>query len=115
MTLRLTVNDMVKWFLDNYESPAECLPYETAEGGYQYIYGGPVDAREELDEQFAGTVPARMIEAAVRILETEHDVDEWSPRPPADEEEEEEPEDHIRHEADEEEEDPEDHIRHEGE
>jgi len=32
---------MADWFLANFENPAECTPYESAEGGYQWIWGGP--------------------------------------------------------------------------
>ena len=35
------VEAMVEWFLDNFEDPAEHTPHESAEGGYQYIWGGP--------------------------------------------------------------------------
>ena len=37
---------MIEWFNQNFEDPAERTPYESAEGGYQWIWGGPYDARE---------------------------------------------------------------------
>lgn len=43
---------MRKWFFEHYENPAERTPYESAEGGYQYIWGGPYDAYEELESEF---------------------------------------------------------------
>jgi len=46
------VEAMVEWFRDNFEDPAEETPYEGAEGGYIYIWGGPYDAREELEDAF---------------------------------------------------------------
>ena len=39
---------MIEWFHQNYEDPAESTPYESAEGGYIWIWGGPYDARDEL-------------------------------------------------------------------
>jgi hypothetical protein len=39
---------MQEWFYENYEDPVERTPYESAEGGYIYIWGGPYDAHEEL-------------------------------------------------------------------
>ncbi|MET3972872.1 hypothetical protein ABIB94_007871 [Bradyrhizobium sp. JR7.2] len=34
---------MIQWFSANYEDPAVSTPYESAEGGYQYIWGGPYE------------------------------------------------------------------------
>ena len=39
------IEAMVEWFGDNFEDPAQETPYESAEGGYIYIWGGPYDAR----------------------------------------------------------------------
>lgn len=47
------VEAMVEWFHANFEDPAQETPYETAEGGYQYIWGGPYDASEELWDAFS--------------------------------------------------------------
>ena len=32
---------MKEWFYENYEDPANRTPYESAEGGYIWIWGGP--------------------------------------------------------------------------
>ncbi len=53
---------MRHWFHQNYENPVESCPYESREGGYQYIYGGPYEAREQLDEEFSGVVDDEVIE-----------------------------------------------------
>ncbi|WP_363755474.1 hypothetical protein [Sphingobium sp. LSP13-1-1.1] len=42
------VEAMVDWFAANYEDPAQSTPYDSSEGGYQYIWGGPYDAEEEI-------------------------------------------------------------------
>jgi hypothetical protein len=52
---------MRKWFYANFEDPAESTPYDSAEGGYQYIWGGPFDAHEELEGEFGGIVPDEVI------------------------------------------------------
>lgn len=44
---------MRRWFFENYEDPANRTPYESAEGGYIYIWGGPYEAAEELSSEFA--------------------------------------------------------------
>jgi len=51
---------MRHWFISNYENPAERTPYESKEGGYIYIWGGPYDAGEVLGELFGGYTSQRM-------------------------------------------------------
>jgi hypothetical protein len=71
---------METWFRARYEDPANRTPYESAEGGYVYIWGGPYDAREELESEFGDIIDEEVIEEAVEILE--HDgLVEWSPTP----------------------------------
>ena len=53
---------MRKWFLDNYEDPVHSLPYESREGGYIWLDGGPYDPHEELHEKFGEFVPEAVIE-----------------------------------------------------
>src|SRR5882762_845899 len=67
---------MRTWFYQNYEDPNDSCPYDSAEGGYQYIYGGPYDAREQLDAEFDGVIDDDVIEE----LEDELDdiSSEWS-------------------------------------
>jgi hypothetical protein len=56
------VEAMREWFLQNFEDPAENTPYDSGEGGYQFIWGGPYDAQEQLSEEFGGVVPDDVIE-----------------------------------------------------
>ena len=65
------------WFRERYEDPAERTPYESAEGGYIWIWGGPFDASEVLDEQFSDTVDQRLIESLVEDLGSECSM--WAP------------------------------------
>lgn len=59
---------MRAWFFENYEDPAECTPYESREGGYIWIWGGPYDAKEELEEEFHDVVPYEVIEELAEEL-----------------------------------------------
>jgi hypothetical protein len=70
------ISIMKKWFLENFENPAESTPYDSAEGGYIYIWGGPYNAREELDSEFGDIVPEDVIEELVDDLED--DAFEWA-------------------------------------
>ena len=36
---------MLYWFRERFEDPVEETPYNSREGGYLYIWGGPYDAR----------------------------------------------------------------------
>jgi hypothetical protein len=67
---------MKNWFLSNYQNPEGEIPYDKEEGDYVYIYGGPYDAREELNDQFGDYVDESIIEELVEELE--NDCYEWS-------------------------------------
>ena len=54
---------MREWFLDKYEDPVHSLPYESREGGYIWIFGGPYDAHEELHKKFGDFVPEEVIDS----------------------------------------------------
>lgn len=68
---------MRTWFFQNYEDPAQRTPYITAEGGYIYIWGGPYEAREELDAEFGGLVPDDVVEEL--SSELDEICWEWAP------------------------------------
>ena len=69
------IDTLVEWFFERFEDPAHRLPYETAEGGYQWIYGGPYDAREQLEKNFPNEVE-HIIDAAVDKIESDG-LTEW--------------------------------------
>lgn len=71
------IDALVEWFSERFEDPAHRLPYESAEGGYQWIYGGPYDAREQLAENFPDEAED-VIEAAVVQIEFDG-LTEWAP------------------------------------
>lgn len=71
------IDVMRTWFFQNFEDPVESTPYESAEGGYLFVYGGPYDANNELQSEFAHIVPYEVIETLVDEL-NETSV-EWAP------------------------------------
>lgn len=58
-----SIDDMVEWFLAHYEDPANGVPYDGREGGYQYFNGGPYDPLEVLEFEFS-EVPFEKVEKA---------------------------------------------------
>ena len=64
------------WFYSNYEDPVHSCPYNSKEGGYQFIYGGPYEADEELLNEFSDIVPEEVIEELAKELQDE--CPEWS-------------------------------------
>lgn len=71
------VEAMETWFRENFEDPAQSTPYESAEGGYQWIWGGPYDAREQLESQFGGVYSDEAINELADKLNGE--CWEWAP------------------------------------
>ena len=67
---------MREWFLANYEDPANSLPYESREGGYIWIDGGPYYPHEELHGKFGEFVPEEVIERLGDELL--HECYEWT-------------------------------------
>jgi hypothetical protein len=63
------VDEMVEWFFENYDDPANGVPYDGREGGYQYINGGPYNARDELADHFSD-VDESLREQAAKDIET---------------------------------------------
>lgn len=73
------VEVMKTWFYQNFEDPAEKTPYVSAEGGYQWIWGGPYDASEELSSEFGDHVPEDVIEEVVAAVQADG-LYEWAPK-----------------------------------
>lgn len=70
---------MRDWFFEHFEDPAERTPYESREGGYIWIWGGPYDAHEELGAKFGDSVPEDVIEELAEELTGI--CWEWAPTP----------------------------------
>lgn len=71
---------LIDWFHHYYWDPANDLAYESREGGYQWIYGGPYEALEVLSDEFGSDVEHELIELAVEEIERDG-LTEWSPSP----------------------------------
>ena len=71
------IREMKKWFLERYEDPAENCPYESKEGGYFYLHGGPYNAEEELSTEFSNRYSEEEIQEAAEELENEYSVYDW--------------------------------------
>lgn len=82
--VREAAEEMLAWFRHHYEDPVENCPHESAEGGYQFIYGGPYDAQEELEAQYGDVHPDETIEMVAQFLSEE--CYEWSGKVPDGEE-----------------------------
>lgn len=74
---------MELWFRENYENPAENTPFDSGEGGYIYIWGGPYDAYEVLDQEFGDVVDYELIKQLADDLCDEAYV--WARIPKAEE------------------------------
>jgi len=77
MDIEDAVELIKQWFFENFEDPAHNTPYESAEGGYQYIWGGPYNTRDIIGNIFADTASDELIEAAIKEVESEGF--EWVP------------------------------------
>jgi len=71
---------LIDWFHHYYEDPANETPYNSREGGYLYIKGGPYNAEEELRDDFEGIVSEEAILAAVDEIQSDGLFD-WAPSP----------------------------------
>jgi hypothetical protein len=71
--------DMKNWFLENYEDPANSLPYNSREGGYQWIHGGPTTPDEALQDNFSNEYSLETIQQAAQEIVDEEGIFDWSP------------------------------------
>ena len=60
------IESMSEWFLRNFKDPADGVPFDGRDGGYQYVNGGPYDARDEISEQFS-SMPWQDVEDAAAM------------------------------------------------
>jgi hypothetical protein len=65
-------SELIKdWFFENFEDPVHSTPYESREGGYQYIWGGPYETGEVIRDVFANVASNEIIDAAIEAIERE--------------------------------------------
>ncbi|MDR7141834.1 hypothetical protein J2X43_000025 [Rhizobium sp. BE258] len=72
-------DEMKEWFYAHYEDPAQSLPHSSADGGYQWINGGPYEPTEVLEEEFGSRYPFSLIEQVGKIITDETGLFDWSP------------------------------------
>lgn len=72
---------MMEWFFQNYDDPANFLPYETKEGGYQYLFGGPYELDQILYDEFGDIYPNSNIENVIKNIEQEYGDMTWAKKP----------------------------------
>lgn len=77
----LAISEMKDWFFDNYDDPANFLPYETKAGGYQYLFGGPYELSNVLHEEFSSEYPNEYIESTINDIENEYGSMDWEKKP----------------------------------
>ena len=70
-------NVMEVWFRTHYEDPAERTPYDSSEGGYIWIYGGPFHADEELGAEFGEIIDQGVIDSLAGDLN--YECWSWAP------------------------------------
>lgn len=73
---------MLNWFTSRYEDPVHRTPYDSSEGGYVWIYGGPFDAEEELRGEFEGVIDEKVIVELAESLS--HECSDWTGAPSED-------------------------------
>lgn len=69
-----------QWFFEYYDDPANFLPYESKEGGFQYIFGGPYELDEILYDEFSDIYPVSIIENVIKNIEEEYGNISWAKR-----------------------------------
>lgn len=70
----LTIENLVKWFFENYKDPADGVPWDGEDKEYVYMHGGPYGATEELWTHFPDA-DDEVIEAAVAEIENDGTID----------------------------------------
>lgn len=72
------INTMKEWFYSNYVDPAEICPYDSSEGGYQFICGGPYEIEDELYKEFCDKYEENIIKKASKDILDKTGIIEWS-------------------------------------
>jgi hypothetical protein len=77
LEINAALEKLEEWFFENFEDPVENTPYESAEGGYNYIWGGPFETRDIFEHVYGDSMSEELKDAIVRRLE--HSTDAWVP------------------------------------
>jgi len=68
-----------QWFRHNFEDPQVDTNYDSEDGEYKYMHGGPFEASDELRSEFEGAVPDDVLDELISKLDAE--CAEWAPAP----------------------------------
>lgn len=72
------ISIMKEWFFSHYEDPAERTPFESKDGGYQWIYGGPYEVEQELFKHFSKEYSEDEIRKTADEIQTETGIYDWT-------------------------------------
>lgn len=64
---RYSVDQIYDWFMDNYEDPANGVPYMSSEGGYIYWNGGPYEPDDVIQSEYPNIDQETLDEVLDRI------------------------------------------------
>jgi len=67
------------WFHRNFEDPAQETPFNSQEGGYLFIWGGPYDAHEQLFDEFGSIIAEERIEEIANEIINDDGIHDWAP------------------------------------
>lgn len=79
MSSKDQVAAMVEWFERQFEDPQNETPYNKELGGYVYLWGGPFDANDQIQEEFSEAVDFDTMMVAVERVQDDGTV-EWAPQ-----------------------------------
>ncbi|WP_417267098.1 hypothetical protein [Celeribacter baekdonensis] len=79
MSSKEQVAMMAEWFRHQFEDPQNETPYNKELGGYVYMWGGPFDANDQIQEEFSDAVDFDTMMLAVDRVQREGTV-EWAPQ-----------------------------------
>jgi len=71
------IDQIHEWFFTNFEDPSNSTPYDGREGGFQYIWGGPYNTKDIIENIFADELSEEQIEAVIDAIDT--NGFEWVP------------------------------------
>lgn len=62
------VKEIKEWFLQRYCDPVDCCPHGSGEAGYEWIWGGPYDARDVLDSEYPHDIEDGVFKKVIQEL-----------------------------------------------
>lgn len=79
MTDSEKVDMMVEWFNLQFEDPQSETPYNSDVGEYVYLWGGPFDANDQIQEEFSEAIEFDLMVQAVEQVQSGGTI-EWAPQ-----------------------------------